>query len=61
MTEKYGKCEKCGKQTMLEIEWYQEHGETNAYFVCKECREKREKEREMTRQNYQAQFGKDWH
>ena len=59
--KKYGKCEKCGKEALLEITYYQERGKNNAYFVCKECRQKREEELERIRQNYRTQFGENWH
>lgn len=61
IVEKSGKCEKCGNQGHLEITYYQERGEHNAYFVCKECRQKREEELERIRQNYRTQFGENWH
>ena len=36
-------------------------GKYHRFEVCHDCAKEHEKILELTRQNYQRQFGKDWH
>ena len=58
---KRGSCEVCGKWSYLEPIDKQVGGKYHKFEVCPDCAKEHEKGPELTRQNHQRQFGKDWH
>lgn len=63
--EKHCKCEhpynKCNNECLCKATYIQYKGVTNLYYICPDCQKQHEKDLESIKQNYEAQFGKDWH
>jgi superfamily II helicase len=56
---KRGSCEICGKWDWLENIYEQVGGKYHNFDVCPDCAKEHERELELTRQNFQRQFGEN--
>lgn len=60
----YGKCENdngCKEEGELGLVYVQMGGKSKPMWLCAKCRTEHEKILEMIRNNYEMQFGKNWH